>query len=183
MPISPVVATLYHLLPRTLLGDALLPLAQLREAAPELYERHVRKYEKRPDAMVEPVPPLACTWQDVVFLSPVHPRPLFEALRRSGREVPNPRPATIEAHQLDPANCVIRLMRHGRDGHYPDPVDEHDYLPFTTANLRAVSRVTTDAITRLENLGPDEPWLPWVDVPHILHRGPILLSAFREGNA
>jgi hypothetical protein len=38
--------------------------------------------------------------------------------------------------------------------HRADPPGEHDYLPFTTAGLRAVSRVTLAAIERLEALRP-----------------------------
>lgn len=51
-------------------------------------------------------------------------------------------------------------------------------LYHTTASLRAVRDVTVRAIDRLVNLGPEDPWLPWVDVPHVLHRGPIPLVAF-----
>jgi hypothetical protein len=34
-----------------------------------------------------------------------------------------PEPWTLDAAHLDPDRAVIRLMRHGSDGHYPDPVD------------------------------------------------------------
>lgn len=173
---SRVHGTLFHLHLTHPRGDQLLPLNRLRDAHPDLYEQHARKYAARPEGLVEPVPPLGCTWGDVIFLAPVHPAPLFEALARSGRQVTAPEPATVDAALLDPERCVIRLMRHGADGHYPDPPDEHDYLPFTTAGLRAVNRVTQAALDRLERLGPDDPWLPWVDVPHILHRGPIPLA-------
>jgi hypothetical protein len=71
-------------------------------------------------------------------------------------------------------------MRHGHDGHHADPPDEHDYLPFTTAGLRAVSQVTLAAVQRLEALQPGDPWLPWVDVPHVLYRGSIPVSWFRQ---
>lgn len=54
-------------------------------------------------------------------------------------------------------------MRHGREGHHPDPPDEHDWLPFTTATLRAVNHITVDAVDRLEALEPGDSWLPWVD--------------------
>lgn len=57
-----------------------------------------------------------------------------------------------------------------------EPATDTDYLPFTTATLKAVSRVTDAALTRLRNLSPDDPLLPWVDVPHVLHRGPIPLA-------
>jgi len=60
------------------------------------------------------------------------------------------------------------------------PGTEDDYLPLTTAALRAVSEVTDRALRRLRSIGPDEPLLPWGDVPHILHREPVPLHLFRE---
>jgi len=173
-----VKGTLFHLLPRTTQGDHLLPLNQLRDTFPELHTRHARKYDGRESELSQPVAPLGCTWGDVVFLAPLHPAPVFAALNRSGRSVSTVEPATIDAGRLDPTRCVIRLMRHGTAGHFPDPIDDDDYLPFTTASLRAVNRVTVAAIERLENLPADAPWLPWVDVPHVLHRGPIDLALF-----
>jgi hypothetical protein len=166
---------LYHLPASQLRGDALLPLRQLQTDYPDLYERHVRKYADRPHHLHSRVEPLDCTWADVVFLAPVHPLPLFRAMGSSRI----PEPWTLDAALLDPARTVIRLMRHGQAGHYPDPHDEHDYLPFTTAGLRAVSRVTQAALDRLERLQPGDPVLPWVDVPHILHRGSIPFDWFQ----
>lgn len=171
-------ATLFYLLPQHIRGDQILPLNQLRYTHPELHQRHAEKYRGRQSDLDQPVRPLGCTWGDVVFLAPLHPSPLFAALARSGRTVRPVEPATIDASQLDPSRCTIRLMRHGASGHFPDPVDDDDYLPFTTASLRAVSRVTVAAIERLESLPLDAPWLPWVDVPHVLHRGPIDLALF-----
>lgn len=57
--------------------------------------------------------------------------------------------------------------------------DDDDFLPYTTGNLRAVSRVTAAALDRLRNLTPDERLLPWVDVPHVLHRGPVPISCLQ----
>lgn len=180
---SAVQGTLFHLLPKHPRGDQLLPLKRLRSAAPDLYASHIAKYRGRMSDLDDPVTPLACTWGDVVFLSPVHPGSLFDALGRSGHRVSRAEPAIIHARDLDPAQCVIRLMRHGRDGHFPEPVDQHDYLPFTTAALRAVERVTVAAIARLEALAPGDPWLPWVDVPHVLHRGPIPLAKVHQAES
>lgn len=176
-----VQGTLYHLPATSPRGDAILPLRQMRTRYPELYERHARKYAGRPGALDQRVEPLGCTWADVVFLSPAHPAPLFAALRRAAGSGPRtPEPWTLDAGRLDPARAVIRLMRHGHHGHHADPPDEHDYLPFTTAGLRAVSRVTLAAIQRLEALQPGDPWLPWADVPHVLYRGSIPVSWFRQ---
>lgn len=172
--------TLFHVLPSRTHGPYLLPLNQLRDIYPELYAQHSAKYRGREQEMGRPVPPLHCTWADVVFFAPLHPAPIFDALRRSRHPVGNLEPATLDASALDPDRCVIRLMRHGSAGHYPDPADADDYLPLTTATLRAVSRVTVEAITRLERLSPGDPWLPWVDVPHVLHRGPVPLELFHR---
>lgn len=172
--------TLYHLIPSEVRGEHLVPLNGLRSTHPDLYDVHAAKHRGREWVIDEPIPPLNCTWGDVVFLAPVDSTELFNALARAGRPTSLPPAATLDASRLDPRNCAIRLMRHGRRGHYPDPTDEHDYLPFTTAALRAVSRVTVAAITRLENLAPHDRGLPWVDVPHILHRGPIPLRWFRS---
>lgn len=173
---SNVQGTLYHRPASALRGSRLLPLNQLRAAYPDLWEMHRCKYDTDPDILAQQVPPLNCSWGDVVFLSPVHPGPLFEALRRAGKPAPCIEPWTLDAERLDPRRTTIRLMRAGSLGHHPDPADEDDYLPYTTATLRAVSRITVDAIARLENLQADDPWLPWVDVPHILYRGSIPAS-------
>jgi hypothetical protein len=180
---APVQGTLYHLPATAPRGDTILPLSQLRTRYPDLYARHARKYADRPGGLDQRIEPLDCAWADVVFLAPVHPAPLFAALHRAAgdRERPRaPQPWTLDARRLDPARAVIRLMRHGADGHYPDLPDEHDYLPFTTAGLRAVSRVTLAAIERLDALRPGDPRLPWVDVPHILYRGGIPIAWFRR---
>lgn len=168
-----VEGTLFHLIIDDIRGDHIFTLNQLRAAYPDLYTRHAAKHHGREWVMKEPIPALECTWGDVVFLSPVDSTDIFAALARAGRATDLPPAATIQASRLNPENCIIRLMRHGAGGHYPDPSDEHDYLPFTTASLRAVSRVTVAAISRLENLEPSDAGLPWVDVPHILHWGAI----------
>jgi hypothetical protein len=86
----------------------------------------------------------------------------------------------LSAELLDPSRTVIRLMRAGVQGHYPGPADDDDYLPYTTASLRAVSRITVDAIRRRERLQAGDPWLPSVDVPHIPCRGAIPAVWFQQ---
>ncbi|WP_162802294.1 hypothetical protein [Ornithinimicrobium murale] len=173
-----ISGTLYHRPASSVRGDSILPLTALRRAHPDLYDLHAAKYAAQPGVLGQVIEPLGCTWGDVVFLSPVHPAPLFAALARAGRIVPESEPWVIPARRLNPARTVIRLMRAGTTGHHPDPHDSYDYLPFTTASLRAVNRVTVDAVQRLESLRPGDPWLPWVDVPHVLHRGEIPLDWF-----
>lgn len=169
----PVSGTLFHAPVPDLRGDALLPLNTLRARFPDIYAREHAKYSGREHILKTPVRPLGCTWADVVFFSPVPPDLLFEAIRASGRHVRSGKPWTIDAQDLDPDRCCIRLMRVEPDHPGCTPPDQDDWLPFTTATLRAVSQVTVRAIERLRHLAPTEPILPWGDVPHILHHGPV----------
>jgi hypothetical protein len=161
-------------------GDDLLPLSALRERYPELYARHLAKYAGREHRLRERVIPLDCAWSDVVFFSPVDSVVLLDAMRSAGRRVARIPMWRLDAARLDPRRCCVRLMRMTRGASSADPGDEDDYLPLTTATLRAVSQVTDRALTRLRTLAPDEPARPWGDVPHVLHRGPVPLDLFRR---
>ncbi len=183
LPVTPrprVRGTLFHTAVTAPRGEELLPLSALREQHPDLYIRHRAKYTGREERLLERVIPLDCAWEDVVFLSPIDSSVLFEAMRSSGRPVPEITLWPLDAGQLDPDRCCIRLMRVTRGSRSADPADADDYLPLTTATLRVVSEVTDRALSRLRTLGPDEPSLPWGDVPHILHRGPLPLSVFHR---
>jgi hypothetical protein len=162
---------------RDLRGDDLLPLNLIRDRYPDLYEREVVKYAEWPHVMDHPVYPLDCRWTDVVFFSPVHPAPIFDALRESGRAVSGLTYWTIDANLLSPDRTCILLKRH-------DPLFQpqaaEDYIPYTPEAAAALSTPSDQALHRLRNLNATEPWLPWADIPHILHRGPIPVSAFRD---
>jgi hypothetical protein len=124
-----------------------------------------------------PVYPLDCTWADVVFLSPVHPRPIFEALHESGRIGPVVIDYwTLDATLLDPATTCILLKRHDPELR-PQPPE--DFIPYTPETAATLSEPSERALHRLRNLNPTEPLYPWADIPHILHRGPIPLNLFR----
>lgn len=161
-------------------GDDILPMHVIRDRHPDLYGRHRSHYDGREWVLEQPVPPLDCRWGDVVFFSPVDSQLIFEALAESGRDVTSKPFPTMDAGVLDPARTCIRLMRKSSTGPEAEPADADDYLPYTTATLRAVSRISYAAVQRLRTLGADEPWLPWVDVPHILHRGPVPIRHLRK---
>ncbi|MFE9423611.1 hypothetical protein ACFYNO_11695 [Kitasatospora sp. NPDC006697] len=175
-----VRGTLFHTAVHDPRGDALHPLSGLRERWPDLHERHGRKYRGREHRLLERVFPLDCAWSEVVFLSPVDSTVLFDALRESGREVAPVPLWRLDAGRLNPARCCIRLMRTEPGAASAEPGTPDDYLPLTTAGLRAVSQVTDRALRRLRTLPPGHHALPWGDVPHVLHRGPIPLSLFER---
>ena len=159
-------------------GIDILPLNQLRDRYPDLYEHHAQKYAARPETMNHPVPPLGCTWSDVVFLSPVHPAPIFDALRESGRIGPGSLDYwTLDADLLDPRRTCILLKRYDPELR-PQPPE--DFIPYSPAAAAALATPSDQALQRLRNLNATEPLYPWADIPHVLHRGPIPLSLFRS---
>jgi len=158
-------------------GDDILPLNDLRVHYPDLYKRHFAKYADRPQRVSAPVYPLGCTWADVVFLSPVHPAPIFEALHESGRIGPAViKYWTLDAELLDPARTCILLKRHD-PAQRPQPPE--DFIPYSADAAAALSTPSEKALHRLRNLNATEPLYPWADIPHILHRGPIPKRLFR----
>lgn len=162
----------------TIRGTDVLSLNELRDRYPDLYAREVEKYAARPWTMKNPVYPLDCQWSDVVFLSPVHPAPIFAALQESGRIGPVTIDYwTLDADLLDPARTCILLKRHDLE-HQPQPAE--DFIPYDPATVAALSTPSAEALHRLRNLNATEPLYPWADIPHVLHRGPIPLRLFRD---
>lgn len=124
---------------RDLRGDDLLPLSMIRSRYPVLYHREAAKYAERPHVMDHPVHQLDCRWTDVVFFSPVHPAPIFDALRESGRVLGGLGYWTIAAEQLAPERTCILLKRGSRR----NPIVE----------IRHIS----DRLTRRVSDSPDRP--------------------------
>ncbi|TDD30751.1 hypothetical protein E1218_00085 [Kribbella turkmenica] len=171
---------LYRAAIHDLRGTEILPLDLLREQHPDLYEREAGKYSYRPQTIDNPVHPLGCRWRDVVFLSPVHPAPIFDALRESGRIGPAALDYwTLDADLLDPERTCILLKRH--DPLFrPQPAT--DYLPYSATTVATLSTPSDKALERLRNLSATEPLFPWADIPHILHRGSLAVGLFRDAD-
>ncbi|ONI73967.1 hypothetical protein BWI15_11280 [Kribbella sp. ALI-6-A] len=170
---------LYKAAVQNLLGDDLLPLNLIRHRYPALYDRERLKYARRPHVMDHPVHPLGCRWADVLFFSPVHPTLIFDALREAGRVSGQPDYWTIDAELLSPERTCILLKRHD-PLFQPQPAD--DYLPFTPEAAAALAVPSAQALERLRTLTPTEPILPWADIPHVLHRGPIPVTSLRTSD-
>lgn len=75
---------LYHFKPPRLAGNMLLPLATLRDEYPEVYVKALEKYKGRGEVPLKFIPLLDCSWEDVIFLSPVHPQVLHMELSACG---------------------------------------------------------------------------------------------------
>ncbi|KPN97111.1 hypothetical protein [Lysinibacillus sp. ZYM-1] len=74
---------IYHMVPRVMVGQELMPLNKLREMFPQLYERYAKKYfdhPERPKLLTKEIPKLNCLWNDVLHFLPIHPYHIFNVL-------------------------------------------------------------------------------------------------------
>lgn len=156
-----------------------MPLSALRGTHPDVYTREAAKYVGREELAAERVLPLECGWGDVLFFSPVHPGPLLDAVRESGREVPPLRFWTLRADALNPARACVKRVRPWPGGRYTPPLPD-DYAPYDAPTLAQVSEPPVTTLKRLRTLPPHAPLILWSDVPHVLYRGTIPLSALGE---
>lgn len=72
-----------------LIGKTLLPLNRMTELLgySDVCQEALKKYEGREWLCKKRIPPLDCEWLDVVFLSPVHPRLVFDEVLAAVRDV------------------------------------------------------------------------------------------------
>lgn len=77
----------YHMVPKEMKGEVLTSLNELKLMHPELYETYSRKYlnhTERANLLLKSIPKLNCLWNDVIFLLPLHPYYVYEALYSLG---------------------------------------------------------------------------------------------------
>ncbi len=119
---------LYHFKPPRLAGNMLLPLAELRDKYPEVYVKALEKYEGREEVTQNFIPLLDCLWEDVIFLSPLHPQVLHGVLVSCGhRGLIGKEAYVIDPRSLRPDWLVIYDYADG--GSYSF-YDGEDYLRY-----------------------------------------------------
>jgi len=157
----------YHRVPSQLEGNTLYPLNRLKDLYPKLYEQQAAKYAGREEIPGWHIEPLDCLWNDVLFLSPVEPHSIRQAMIEACYDFPPMRFFKIPACMLDPAQTVIRHYRRRRidppryDAYDPCTIDRYAPLsPETVENYRSV-------------LARGERPFVFLHVPHILYKGTL----------
>lgn len=75
---------LWHHVPPAMKGNHLWPLRELEIIAPEIAAKNREKYVGREHIAQLHVPLLDCSWDEVIFLSPIHPYEISAALQTVG---------------------------------------------------------------------------------------------------
>jgi hypothetical protein len=159
---------LYHIkLKGGVVGDKLLPLAILRVEYPEVYAKAMEKYEGREEVSQNFIPPLECLWEDVIFLSPVHPQVLHGVLVSCGhRGLIGKEAYVIDPRSLRPDWLVIYDYADG--GSYSF-YDGEDYLRYGR-----ISDVTRNHYRNAAEAGK-RPFL-FHGITHVMYRGEICVD-------
>lgn len=157
---------LYHMVPNNMHGESLIPLNQLRGSYPKVYKSEVRKYRGREALLEVRIPTLDCLWNDVVFLTAVHPDTVREAFRKAKVLIGGIKWFEIDPFKLDKERTTVYL--------YNDSA-EREYVDFDPSDLNRYSQVSDETIQYYIRTFHGEGKNPFLfyKTPHILHKGQI----------
>lgn len=163
---------LYHRLPPNMEGTKLIPLNEQRNLFPGLYKAAVQKYVDRMSVMEQTIPHFECLWNDVLFLSPVHPQIMNNARRLYKVPTPERRWFEIDSDLLEQDNLL--LYRHRPKWLVDMEPEKDEYEAFTKLDKEEKGSLATLQEAGIWSIRKwREEALYWGFVPHILYRGHI----------
>ncbi len=74
----------YHRLPEKMDGDVVFPLNTMEKMFPDIFAKEVQKYHGREVLREREICTLGCLWNDVIHMTPVHPKEVRRHLRECG---------------------------------------------------------------------------------------------------
>lgn len=166
---------LYHRIPDKLVGDELYPLNNMKDRFPGVYKAAVVKYKGRESVMNQVIPFFNCLWNDVLFLSPVHPQAVNGLRRKYGITSPLRRWFVIDSASLDQEQLV--LFRHRPEWFLQKEPTKEEYVRFSEVPNEervSLSKLTEAAEWAVKKFGKDA--LYFSCIPHILYHGSINIT-------
>lgn len=156
-------------------ATSLVPASSLEDSNPALFRKMLEKYDDTPERRRLPetwIPILNARWIDVVFLSPVHPRAIWEAWRDiAGIKLPSQRFWAIPVSELGRAIVFDRQKTAKGDPIAPSEVTELD-----PGNYRAAMSTTQKNRDWIAKLHAEHRRGAWHNgTPHVLTPGPVPL--------
>ena len=179
------MAFVYHLCAADFRGTRLLPLNDLRDAHPEVYNRERPKWDGRESVLEWEVPHLGVRWGDTVNLAALDPVHLVQARRRLGvpfSQLLERRLVRIPVERIADQPAVVYDSRshwlNSRPGEdVPATPPEDEFTPFdvdTYVELTAVPALHLDYLAEQRDAG--RPALGFVFIRHVLVAGPVDIS-------
>ena len=75
----------YHMVPKNMSGNYLMPLNRLKDLDENLYAQYNSKYDDHPERaflLERKIPVLDCLWNDAVHFSTLHPHLIYKELKK-----------------------------------------------------------------------------------------------------
>lgn len=163
---------LYHIVPKDLEGDFLYPLHELARERPHLARAAAEKYSGREHLMDVTIPILGCRWNDVLHLTPLHPKKTKQALVAAGFSAREFRFFVIPPAAIAKGTAVYFKNSKDTGGRYDFELGE--FTPFDPAAYRELEAVPDAQIRYFdESKRRGERPLLWARTPHVFYRGNI----------
>lgn len=175
----------YHRRLGDFIGNLIIPLNQMPtvEGFAKIYRKCLLNYEGREELLKVIIPTLNCFWNDVIFLSPVHPHKHYEEFQKIGFVFPKRQFYKIPIDILK--NKRLTVWKWLSYKKYPkgDPIHRaiDSYCSFDFLHYQEMQELPDDTKEFYrDNFSPDHPEiLPnrfWYRIPHILCQDPIDIS-------
>lgn len=163
---------LYHIVPKELEGDTLYPLHVLARERPRLARAATEKYVGREHLMDVVIPILKCRWNDVLHLTPLHPKKTKQALVDAGFPAREFRFFVIPPAAIAKGAAVNFKNSKDTGGRYD--FEPGEFTPFDPAAYRELEAVPDAQIRYFdESKRRGERPLLWARTPHVFYRGNI----------
>ena len=175
----------YHLCADDFRGTRLLPLNDLRDAHPEVYDRERPKWDGRESVLEWEVPHLGVPWGDTVNLAALDPVRLVEARRRLGvlfSQLLERRVVRIPVQRIADQSAVVYDSRshwlNSRPGeNVPATPPEDEFTPFAVDSYEELTEVPGLHLEYLaERRDAGGAALGFVFIRHVLVAGPVDIS-------
>lgn len=166
---------LYHIYPKKMQGNILLPLNRLKLMQPQLFDEYLESYRDRKHVVNRKIPILDCLWNDVIHTTNIHPRCFFKALSEAGRN-PIPEITWLKIPlQIALANpCVVYSCRATIENRNEIPENEVSLFEMSKFKAGVVDQRTLQYYQ--ERVQRNEKLLLFQGIAHFLILGEIDIS-------
>ena len=170
---------LYHMVPKEMKGDKLVPLSKLKELDADLYQKEINKYKGREHLVGQVIPTLKeARWEDVLNFSPVHPSIIQAELDKYGKKLDSNEFFEIDPHLLDKEQTTVFLHKYNDLENKLEDGNFVEYNPNQLSLYSEMSQEVKDYYKKEVTEGKDP--RPYHKIPHILHKGEFDISKVKK---
>lgn len=179
------VQYVYHRRNPDFIGNWIIPLNIMpyMDGYSEVYKNAIAKYEGRENLLTVVIPTLNCLWNDVVFLSPIHPHKQYEEYKKIGFTTQKRQFYKIPVSLLEEKRVTVWKWLSYKKYPQNDPIHDsiESYCSMNYSHYQELEELPEDTQEYYRLcFDPENPKLcppfAWYRIPHILCQDPIDIS-------